>query len=214
MLGWIASLATQLVEAGGSVVGVRTGTEEPGFVLQQRLNGLEIRRYDARIAAQTTVDADEERARSQGFRRLAGYIFGRNNGNAKIAMTAPVGQQRGPSASGQRIAMTAPVSAEAGRDGAWVIQFFMPAEWTLETLPEPKDKSVELVTVPSQTFAVLRFTGSRSPAAVASRTEELLSTLIDTEFEPTGSPRAWFYDPPWTLPFCRRNEVAVPVTKR
>lgn len=214
MLERIASVVTQVMHAGKSVVGIRTGTEEPHFDLQQQLNGVEIRCYDARIAAQTTVGGAEQYVRSQGFRRLAGYIFGGNNANAKIAMTAPVGQERGPTFGVPHIAMTAPVAEEPGRDGTWVIRFFMPAKWTLETLPAPRDESVQLVTVPAATFAVLCFTGDRGPAAVAVHTDELLRALHDTEFTPVGPPQAWFYDPPWTLPFRRRNEVAVPVSRR
>jgi hypothetical protein len=144
MLGKIAAVAAQLVEAAGSVVGVRAGTQEPRFDIEKRVNGMEIRRYEARIAAQTTVTGVEASARSQGFRRLAGYIFGGNHKKSKIAMTAPVSQERGTTTSGERIAMTAPVSQEAGHDGSWVIRFFMPAKWTLDTLPEPNDTSVQL----------------------------------------------------------------------
>ncbi len=209
MLGRIGTLLAQLAEAAGSVVGVRVGTEEPRHTVEGTGNGLQIRHYEPRIAAQTVVSDTEEGARNKGFRRLAGYIFGANHANSKIAMTAPVSQERG-----ERIAMTAPVAQEAGPDGTWVIRFFMPAKWTLDTLPAPNDKDVELVTAPAETFAVLRFTGDRGPSAIASRTKELLRLLDDTEFQKAGAPVAWFYDPPWTVPCLRRNEVAVPVTKR
>jgi effector-binding domain-containing protein len=108
--------------------------------------------------------------------------------------------------------MTAPVSQEAGSEGGSVIRFFMPSELTMEELPTPNDDSVVLVTVPAETVAVLRFSGDRSPAAVESHTRKLLNTLQDNGFKPDGVPTAWFYDPPWTLPFRRRNEVAVAVT--
>jgi len=209
MLGRIGTLVAQLAEAAVSTVGVRVGTEEPCHTVEQTVNGLQIRRYAPRVAAETVVNDTEEGARNRGFRRLAGYIFGANHANSKIAMTAPVSQQRG-----QTIAMTAPVSQEAGPDGTWVIRFFMPAKWTLDTLPAPNDEAVKLVTVPAETFAVLRFTGDRGAGAVASRTDELLRLLGDTEFQKAGPPVAWFYDPPWTIPWLRRNEVAVPVTKR
>ena len=81
----------------------------------------------------------------------------------------------------------------------------------METLPTPDDDDVALVTVPGETVAVLRFTGDRGPAAVASRTAELLDALHAAGIEPAGEPVAWFYDPPWTLPFRRRNEIAIPV---
>jgi hypothetical protein len=204
----ITSVVRQVAEGVASVVGVRAGTEEPPYTLTRLTDNVEIRHYEERIAAQTTVvGSDESAARSAGFRRLAGYIFGGNHRSTKIAMTAPVSQH-----AGERIAMTAPVSQEAGSDGGSVIRFFMPSKLTMEELPTPNDDSVALVTVPAETVAVLRFSGDRSPSAVESHTQKLLDALQDNGFKPNGGPTAWFYDPPWTLPFRRRNEVAVAVT--
>ena len=155
-------------------------------------DAIEIRRYGPRIAAQTVVAGDEEMARNAGFRRLAGYIFGGNHSQSQIAMTAPVAQAR-------------------NADGQSVIRFFMPSKWSMELLPAPDDERVELVEVPGETYAVLRFSGDRSPQAVAAKSEELLKGLGGSGFTPQGEPTAWFYDPPWTLPFRRRNEVAVEV---
>lgn len=107
--------------------------------------------------------------------------------------------------------MTAPVAQEAGADGEWVIRFFMPAEKTMESLPQPNDPAVPLVTVGAETVAVRRFSGSRSHDAVASQTARLMTTLRAKRFELAGIPAAWFYDPPWTVPMLRRNEIAVPV---
>ncbi|WP_375481349.1 heme-binding protein [uncultured Mycobacterium sp.] len=212
MLGRIRSLALQAAEGAASIVGIRAGTEEPPYVIVRKIGDLEIRRYGSRIAAETVIDADEERARSEGFRRLAGYIFGGNRTRSKIAMTAPVSQEQAYSSTGERIAMTAPVSAARGADG-WVIRFFMPTKWTLDTLPEPDDPAVHLVTVPAATLAVLRFSGYPRPGAIQQRTAELLRALRDTDFVPDGAPQAWFYDPPWTVPPLRRNEIAVTVNK-
>jgi len=210
MLGVVVGLAKRLVQAGGSIVGVRHGTEEPPYTVEQLTSGVEIRRYGSRIAAETTVAADEEAARSAGFRRLAGYIFGGNNAETKIAMTAPVAQQVGTT-RGETIPMTTPVSDTAGGNGEWVIRFFMPAGRTMKSLPQPNDRAVRLVSVPAETVAVRRFAGSISSRAVASQTAQLMRTLRENGFEPTGTPGAWFYDPPWTLPALRRNEIAVPV---
>ncbi|ORB86191.1 heme-binding protein [Mycobacterium kansasii] len=216
MLRRIVPLLTQLVEAAGSVVGVRVGVEKPPHTVEQLHNGLQIRRYGPRIAAQVAIRDTEEGARNRGFRALAGYIFGANHTSSTIAMTAPVSQQRAGAATGgaQRIAMTAPVAQQAGRDGTWMIRFFMPAKWTLDDLPTPDDESVELVEVPAQEYAVLRFSGDRGSRAVASRTDELLRRLDGTGYAPAGAPVAWFYDPPWTVTCLRRNEVAVPVARR
>jgi SOUL heme-binding protein len=89
LLEAIVGLAKRLIEAGGSIVGVRYWTEEPVYTVEQVTSGLEIRYYGPRVAAETTVAADEVAARSGGFRRLAGYIFGGNHTDTKIAMTAP-----------------------------------------------------------------------------------------------------------------------------
>lgn len=204
MLNKIAGALTQVAEAGGTIVGIRNGTEEPPFTVERRVGDVEIRRYGARIAAETTIDADEEAARTEGFRRLARYIFGGNTAKTKIAMTAPVAQELG-----EKVAMTAPVATQRGANGQWVIRFFMPSEHTMETLPTPNDERVRLVPVAPETTAVLRFSGLPSPASVASHTTELLNTLRSNGIETDGDPLAWFYDPPWTIPFLRRNEVAV-----
>ena len=183
----------QIVESALGTFGVRTGTEEPPYTVTKLGDGVEIREYRERIAAETTVTAAEEAARNAGFRRLAGYIFGSNRGRAKIAMTAPVAQAPEPK-------------------GDWTIRFYMPSKWAMDELPTPDDDRVRLVTVPAETVAVLRFTGDRSAKAVAARTEQVRKTLRAYGFDASGEAVAWFYDPPWTLPFLRRNEVAIALT--
>lgn len=192
MLNGIRTMATQLVESVLSLAGIRVGTEGPSYTVQPLIDGVEVRRYGPRIAAETTVAATEEAARTVGFRRLAGYIFGGNHRDSRIAMTAPVAQ-----------------SYEG--DEGWIIRFFMPASWAMDRLPAPDDERVRLVSLPAESTAVLRFTGDRGPDAVAARTEQLLATLRAVGFHPVGTPTAWFYDPPWTIPFRRRNEIAVTV---
>ena len=205
----MAAMVSGIMLGACSMFGIREGTEEPRYTVLGTQAGLEIRRYDPRIAAETTIAADEDTARYDGFRRLAGYIFGGNHGQQKIAMTAPVQQQQ----AGQKIAMTAPV-AQARVGDAWVIRFYMPAGWTMQTLPQPDDPKVRLVEVPEETVAVLRFTGARDAATIAERQSDLLARLAQTSWRAAGEPVAWFYDPPWTIPFLRRNEVAVPVAAR
>ncbi|AQA04778.1 heme-binding protein [Mycobacterium sp. MS1601] len=178
----------QVAEGLPGIVGIRIGTEEPFYLSEARVGPVEIRRYGPRIAAQTSVDGEGQDARSTGFRRLADYIFGGNNRSTSISMTAPVAQSSA------------------------AIRFFMPSKWSLDTLPEPSSGLVTLVEVPGETMAVLRFSGDRSERAVAVKTAQLLDLLRDSDFAPSGDPVAWFYDPPWTLPPLRRNEVAVPVT--
>jgi hypothetical protein len=204
MLKTIAGVVAQVAEGVGNIVGIRLGTEEPMYTVERKIGDVEIRRYGPRVAAETVIGGDEQSARNQGFRVLAGYIFGANSGSDKIAMTAPVAQQ-----SSEKIAMTAPVATQRRPSGEWVIRFFMPSKYTLASLPTPDDDRVRLVDVPEESVAVLRFTGSIAPRAVAERSEQLLKVLYRNGIEPDGDPLAWFYDPPWTLPCRRRNEVVV-----
>ncbi len=202
------SLLMVLMVSGCSVFGIRSGTAEPSYSLVAKTGDLEIRRYAPRVAIETVIADDEVSARYQGFRRLAGYIFGANKTRAKIAMTAPVAQDS--AGVPEKIAMTAPVAENRDANGHWRIQFFAPASYRLETMPIPDDPSVEIVAVPEATYAIHRFTGDRSPRAIARETRKLLAELQGSGWKATGNPFAWFYDPPWTLPFCRRNEVGVP----
>lgn len=191
----------------GNLVGIRAGTEEPRFTVVERVGQIEIRHYGPRLAAEAQADGPEEAARNEGFRKVAGYIFGGNTAKSSIAMTAPVAQAGGA----QSIAMTAPVAQVRGAGASWRIQFFMPAKYTLETLPTPTDPAVRIVQVPAQDYAVLRFTGARDGPAVTAKVQSLQAGLAGSRWRITAEPSAWFYDPPWTLPFLRRNEVAAPV---
>lgn len=205
------ALLSGLVVAGCSVVGDRSGTEEPAYTVDATIGAtgaeIEIRTYGPRLVAETVVEGDEEAARNAGFRRLAAYIFGGNTARRDIAMTAPVAQTSEP------IAMTAPVAQESAAAGRWRVRFFMPARYTMATLPRPDDPEVRIVEVPAQQVAVLRFSGDRSAAAVAAQQRRLLAALAPTPWRAEATPSAWFYDPPWTLPWARRNEVSVAVTR-
>ena len=213
MLKPLIGLAAALMTTACSTVGVRSGTEEPVYAAVAQVGDVEIRRYGDRIAAQTVVTGDNAAARNAGFQRLAGYIFGGNSRRQSISMTAPVAQSDSAAtgAGSQTISMTAPVAQTPSGGGRWTVQFFMPAAYTMETLPVPRDPSVELVVVPAETYAVLQFSGRGSVRAVDARTAELLSGLTGSGWHPNAEPVAWFYDPPWTLPPLRRNEVAVRV---
>jgi len=188
-------------------VGIRSGTEEPKYSVVAVLGAVEIRQYAPRLAAAVTVPGDEIAARAAGFRKLAGFIFGGNTAGAEISMTAPVAQ------SSAKIAMTAPVAQAATPDG-WVIMFYMTANYTRASLPVPKDPAVRIVDVPGETDAVLRFSGVPGKAAVAAARGRLLAVLQGSDWVAAGDVFDWFYDPPWTLPFARRNEVGVKVTRR
>lgn len=199
-------MMTNLILSGCSVFGIRSATPEPKFSMITKISPVEIRHYPSSIAAETTIVASASDARNQGFRRLAAYIFGANHGKKAIAMTVPVTLSKG-----DRIAMTAPVIQSRSAEEGWVISFYMPANYTIETLPIPDDTRIQIITVPTADYAVLRFSGNRSPKVVSSQQARLLELIAKTPWHVVGSPVVWFYDPPWTIPAFRRNEVAVEV---
>jgi hypothetical protein len=141
-----------------------------------RLGPVEIRQYGPRIAAETVVDADEVAARSAGFRRLAGYIFGGNRSRSRIGMTAPVAQS-----ASQKIEMTAPVAQARDASGRWAVRFFMPPGSTMQTLPVQNDPTVQHVNLPAAAMAVLRLTGDRGPAAMQAHQQALLQRMAGSE---------------------------------
>jgi len=206
-----AALSTVLL-SGCSLFGIRAGYEQPPYEVIGHLgDAVEVRRYAARLAAETTVAApDAEAGQDAAFRILAAYIFGANRTKTGISMTAPVAVE----APAERIAMTAPVQSAPAADGTYVMRFFLPASLTLATAPQPTDADVRLVEVPAETIAALRFTGSRGAAAVDAQRAALSRALQGSPWRPTGVPANYFYDPPWTIPFLRRNEVTVAVAPR
>jgi hypothetical protein len=202
----IVAVASSLMVGACSVVGIQ-GVEEPAYQVIDSVKAVEIRRYGPRVVAEVTLVGDPDQVRSSGFRKIAAYIFGSNQIGAKVAMTAPVDQRP---ATDRLIDMTAPV-AQDRIDGAWRIRFYMPTAYAIDDLPTPTDPEVVLTVVPAETVAALRFTGARDAVTVTARQSELLAILTDSRWRPAGAPVAWFYDPPWTIPWFRRNEVAITV---
>ena len=185
-------------------------TEEPKFESLRKEDNIEIRRYVPVIVAETTVDGDMDTASSRGFQLIAGYIFGNNE---RIAMTAPVVAEAQSSA--EKIAMTTPVSIEPqNADGSkmagaqrWRIHFVMPSQYTLATLPKPLNPQVQLREIPAKTFATLTYSGINMESTVQEKTDQLLNWLKTQKIETIGKPQLARYNPPWTLPFLRRNEI-------
>jgi len=194
-----------------AATGVQAATEQPKYrVVDQVQSDIEIRRYMPRTVAEVVIPNTEGRkARSQAFRILAGYIFGKNRAKSKIAMTAPVETQR----KGEKIAMTAPVQTQAA-GGLFRMAFFLPAEYSAKTAPAPLDSRVKIRTVPAVMIATYRFSGAPDEADMKRRWALLKSKLSGSKWRVVGKPVSYFYNPPWTLPFMRRNEVAVTVKAR
>jgi hypothetical protein len=184
------------------------GVEEPAFNIVRTDASFEVRDYATVIVAETTVSGDAVKARNTGFMPLANYIFAKDRKSAQIAMTAPVTQ-----APREKIAMTAPVSQKSASDG-WIISFTMPAGYTMASLPQPADPAIRLVEKPARRMAVLKFSGLAGEARMQAKKRELLDIVAKSSLAAVGDPLFAFYDPPWTLPFLRRNEVMVEVAAR
>jgi len=190
--------------------GTLMATEEPKFESLRKEDKVEIRRYGPVIVAETIVDGDMDSASNRGFQLIAGYIFGNNE---RIAMTAPVVAEAQSSA--EKIAMTVPVSIEpqiaddSKMAGAqrWRIHFVMPSQYTLATLPKPLNPQVKLREIPAKTYAALTYSGFNTESKVQENTDQLLDWLKTQKIETIGKPQLARYNPPWTLPFLRRNEI-------
>jgi hypothetical protein len=181
--------------------GVVARVQEPRFAVELREGDLEVRRYEPRVVAETVVSGSRKEAENEGFRRLAGYIFGGNQDHSN-AMTAPVGQKP----EGRKLAMTAPVGQKPDGD-AWMVSFTMPEGETLGSLPEPNDSRVTLRGLPPVRVAVIKFSGRWTDESFATHAERLRAWTSLRGLHAAGEPEVNRYDPPWTLWFMRRNEV-------
>ena len=187
----------------------KTMTEQQPFQLVQRYPHFELRRYPAHVVAEVQVNATFDRAGNAAFRHLFNYISGNNTARQKLAMTAPVVQELGPS---QKLAMTAPVLQSgplpgSGETADFVVAFVLPAGLTAETAPVPTNPEVKIRTIPGSLTAALRFSGSGSGAAFERRNEGLQAALVLAGLTAVDLPRFARFDPPFKPWFLRRNEV-------
>ena len=184
-------------------------TEEPQFSVLEKTHPFELRSYAPMILAEVKVEGNLDEASSQGFRLIAAYIFGQNQVNEKIAMTSPVVVE-GQAPKSAKIAMTSPVTIESN-SGQWTISFVMPAEYTMESLPKPLNPKVQLRQIPAVKRAVIGFTGFYNENKVSERTLELEEWMKAKNLQAASAPKFARYNPPWTLPFMRRNEIMIDV---
>ena len=184
-------------------------TDEPEFRLILKEDKFEIREYIPKIIAQIEVFGDFDDASSKGFKILADYIFGNNtinDGNSRIEMTAPVEMEP----ISQKINMAKPLLTQ-GRDNDWIISFIMPNEFTLETLPKPNNKSIKILSLPKEKYAVIVFSGLVRESSYLEK-EKLLNQFIkEKKLKTSGEIKIARYNPPWTLPFFRRNELMIKI---
>lgn len=182
--------------------------EQPDYRVAYKDGDVEYRQYDSYLVAETVIEnvADYNDAGNEGFRRLFRYITGSNRKRSKIAMTAPV--QQDPVS--EKIAMTAPVQQTVAADG-WRVAFMLPTEYSMETAPVPTDPRVRIREVPGRTMAVLRYSGRWTQSNFDRKKSALRAALDASDIETVGEIQSAVYNPPYTLPFLRRNEVMIEV---
>lgn len=176
--------------------------EEPDYAVLRTLDNVELRQYAPYVVAEVVLDVPAEDAGNQAFPILAGYIFGKNKGEKKLAMTAPVTQTAAP----VRMDMTAPVT-QAAVAGGTQVQFVLPKGMTLATAPEPIDPRVQLRLMPAATWAVIRYSGTWSASNTLEHLEALRATLAAAGVATQGEPVLARYNAPFTPWFMRRNEI-------
>jgi hypothetical protein len=194
---------------GCSIFGIRT-SEEASYHVLAKYDRIEIREYGELVVVETDVDASYDEAGSIAFKKLFGYISGENVSQSKIAMTAPVMSREGSVLDGEKVAMTSPVIGEKQSQG-WRYSFVLPANYTLENAPVPSNPVVKLAVLPRKKVAVIRYSGPWKERAMREKSEELIEWIRSNGLERLSTPRSAGYDPPWTLPFLRRNEIMIDV---
>jgi SOUL heme-binding protein len=176
--------------------------EEPKYEVIRQFDGVELRQYQPYVVAEVVLDASADEAGNKAFPILAGYIFGKNKGDKKLAMTAPVTQTPAP----VKMDMTAPVTQSAA-PGGMRVQFVLPQGVTLETAPEPLDPRVQLRLEPARQWAAIRYSGTWSQANYDEHLAKLQAALAAARVVTQGAPVLARYNGPMTPWFMRRNEI-------
>ena len=192
-----ARLALTFLGLFALLLGSAMAIEEPKYQILSSEGPFEHRLYKGFVIAETELSGDFDSASRDGFRRVAGYIFGDNQ-------TA--------SGESRKIAMTAPVTVSP-KDQGWRLHFVMPSGEDASTLPKPNNPSVKIRDVPPHQLASVRFSGWTTEAAITERTAELRTWMASKSLVEAGPPQVARYNDPFTLPWRRRNEILIPVQK-
>ena len=189
--------------SGCSVFGIRSGYEQLNYTVIENIGDAEIRRYPARVVAEVKDMKDD----SEAFMLLFSYISGQNSSNANVAMTAPVQVDK----ASMKIAMTAPVETSKSGDNAVSMRFFLPRSLGVDSAPKPNDSRIRIVGLPEETFAAITYSGSSSQERFRRESDQLANVIANSKWKPVSAASFLGYDPPFAIPFLRRNEVIVKV---
>jgi effector-binding domain-containing protein len=187
----IASVVLIIILGCVLVGPIMSNVEKPKYQVVSSQANIEIRKYNPMIIALVEVQGERKEAIRGGFKMLADYIFGNNKSKEDIPMTAPVKQQK--------------------FQENWQISFIMPSEYNMETLPQPNNKNIGLKELPSKKYIVINFSGVISDQNITLHEEKLKKHILENEMHILSPPIYAFYNPPWTLPFMRRNEIMMEI---
>lgn len=197
----LASIASAVVLTGP----IMSKVEKPKYIVNFTEVDIESRSYDSMIVAEVLIKNSREESISQGFRVLADYIFGNNVSAEKIPMTSPVIEQKS-----EKIPMTAPVKQQI-KDNIWSIQFIMPAQYSMDSLPKPNNNTVKIKLIPPADYVVIKFNGKNENKNIQIHEDKLKEFIEKKDLEVKGKPIYAFYNPPWTIPILRRNEIMIEI---
>jgi hypothetical protein len=204
----ILSMVAMCIFVSGCSLFGKQGVEMADYTVIKSQESYEVRQYHSMIIAKTTVANSDEKNKSIAFNRLFEYISGSNKMRSKIAMTAPVLQNSNDQS--EKIAMTAPVLMSS-ENKEWTMAFIMPDSYRLETAPEPLSADITIEEVKAHKVVALTFSGFLNEKSISSKTGQLQKWLDSNNYKSVGQPIVAGYDPPWTIPFFRRNEIHIPV---
>ena len=173
-------------------IGLIMAIEKPTFKLLEKNGNIEIRVYDPMVIAKTLVEESYDSALSKGFRRIANYIFGGNDKDMSISMTAPV------------------ISKKLKKNpGLYEVSFVMPKKYTLEDLPKPKFSSVKLEKANLGKVICIKFGGWATEKRVERYQTDLIKSITAMGLESNGDFLVAQYNSPWAIPPFRKNEILI-----
>jgi len=207
MLKRFFAMGMSVILSSCSIFGI-SDTPEAKYIETTNKDPYSVRIYQPYVEAQVTVEnSDYKKATNKGFRELFKYITGSNNTDKQVSMTAPVKVSQ----ESTKIVMTAPVLMQ-NNDNLWVISFVLPSDMNIDNAPKPSSDNIKLVQKPQSRVAVITFSGTMTKNNIEKNTSMLEEWMKNNNLTKIGQPTAAGYNPPWTLPFFRRNEIQITVS--
>ncbi|HUH75324.1 MAG TPA: heme-binding protein [Chitinophagales bacterium] len=158
------------------------------YKVKKKYDTFEIRSYEATLFSSVKINSKEYKdASRKGFSILAGYIFGGNKTNEKIAMTSPVAMSL---------------------EESMTVMFMVPKKFNKETLPQPNESQIEFKEEPAKIVAAITFDGWASDERIEAYKQQLKAALDNEGIAYTNNFYFLGYNPPFEL-LNRRNEVIV-----